>query len=234
MTEVACSNKMASARAASAAPWIGAAMMTPPAVSAADTMRLARYAPAGWGLVAGLRSGRPARVWSAYSAQWQERYAAQNYVFRDPAIAWGLARTGVARWEDGSIPDPWNIIADARDHGMPYGLACSVVANGARTIGGFARSDRPFRRNEARWLLGYVGRMAASRGEGSGILTRQQRAALVRIAAGERIAEAAHEIGISQSAMKARLRGARKTLGARTTAEAVARARWRGELPTMR
>jgi len=55
-------------------------------------------------------------------------------------------------------------------------------------------------------------------------LTDAQAAALRLIANGSRHAQAAAELGISESALKARLKSARERLLARTTAEAVQRA----------
>jgi LuxR family transcriptional regulator len=56
-------------------------------------------------------------------------------------------------------------------------------------------------------------------------LTKAQVEALKCIAAGERHAAAANRLGISESALKARLNSARVRLMARTTAEAIQRAK---------
>ena len=55
-------------------------------------------------------------------------------------------------------------------------------------------------------------------------LTNAQRHALRTVASGHRYLEAAALLGISESALKARLKSARERLHARTTAEAIQRA----------
>ena len=56
-------------------------------------------------------------------------------------------------------------------------------------------------------------------------LTRAQVEALERLAAGDRYAAAAAKLGISESALKARLASVRQRLGSRTNAEALQKAR---------
>lgn len=65
---------------------------------------------------------------------------------------------------------------------------------------------------------------------GPAILTPARLDALRLMAEGERMARAAHRLGISESALKVRLADARDALGARTTAAAVWRATSRGLL----
>jgi LuxR family transcriptional regulator len=106
---------------------------------------------------------------------------------------------------------------------MPYGacIACGPIAS--RSICGFARADREYTDDEIDALERCVHRMHAIT-EPPESLTQAQKDALRLIAAGDRHAAAAAKLGISESALKARLTSARQRLMARTTAEALQRA----------
>ena len=183
-----------------------------------------KRAPGGYSLIMGIRHSRPSILRCTYDARWQLRYAEKNYVMRDPLLAWGLEHVGVMRWEDESIPDPHGIFVDARAFGLRYGLGMSQASGAQRSIAGFVRADRPFNAREARDLYALFSALHEDTGVTDQVTTAQIEA-LRLIAQGERNARAAARLGISESAFKARLRGARRALVARTTAEAIDRAR---------
>lgn len=87
-----------------------------------------------------------------------------------------------------------------------------------------ARADRDFEDVEIEVLETIVHRLHEMT-EPSQKLTQAQIEALKYIAEGDRHAAAAAKIGISESALKARLASARQRLMARTTTEAIQRAR---------
>ena len=93
----------------------------------------------------------------------------------------------------------------------------------SRTIAGAARADREFTDEEMDHIHRIVQRMH-DLSEPPARLSRPQAEALRCIADGDRHAAAAR-LGISESAFKARLTSARQKLMARTTAEAVQRAK---------
>jgi LuxR family transcriptional regulator len=102
----------------------------------------------------------------------------------------------------------------------------SVVVNSptpSRSIGGFARSDREFSDAEIACIVDQV-RALHQLSQPPERLPQTQIDALRLVANGFRYSEAAHRIGISESALKARLRVARQRLMCRTTAEAIQRA----------
>ena len=102
------------------------------------------------------------------------------------------------------------------------GIACGELSS--RSIVGVARADREFTDLEIAALAALVEEMHAISAQPAR-LTRAQLEALRCIADGHRHASAAAELGISESALKARLASARDRLMASTIPEAVQRAK---------
>lgn len=185
--------------------------------------RLRRLAPSGYALGIHIRFASPLIMVQTYDPAWIGIYTSRGYMMCDPLISWGFAMTGRARWSELDHPDPHDVLGQAAEFGLVYGVAVSVGPTTSRTIGGFARADREFSDAEIAKIEETVIRLhdAATPPES---LTMAQIMALRQVAAGFRHAEAAALLGISESAFKARLRSARDRLMARTTAEAVQRA----------
>ena len=158
-----------------------------------------------------------------YDPAWIERYTSRGYMMCDPLVSWGFATTGTARWSELDHPDPHNVIGQAAEFGLVYGIAVSHGPTSSRTIGGFARHDREFKDSEIERIRETV-ELLHEESTPPESLTPAQRHALRMVASGHRYAEAAALLGISESALKARLKAARGRLYARTTAEAIQRA----------
>ena len=94
----------------------------------------------------------------------------------------------------------------------------------SRTVCSIARSDREFTDDEIADIAGLVARLHEM-SDPRQRLTKAQTQALKCIADGMRHAAAADCLGISESALKLRLASARDRLMARTTAEAIQRAK---------
>ncbi|PKP85555.1 MAG: LuxR family transcriptional regulator [Alphaproteobacteria bacterium HGW-Alphaproteobacteria-2] len=185
---------------------------------------LAELAPAGYFVGLHIRFAAPLLTFQTYDRRWLDHYTEQAYALRDPIIAWGFAAEGVSRWSEITIPDPFGILRQAAEYGLKYGVVVSCGPIRSRTIAGASRNDREFEASE----MDRVGRLVArlhELTEPPEKLTRAQADALRLIAAGDRHAAAAAKLGISESALKARLTAARERLMARTTAEAIQRAR---------
>jgi LuxR family transcriptional regulator len=142
----------------------------------------------------------------------------------DPIISWGFSTTGTVRWSELDFPDPHDVLGQAEQFGLKYGVAVAHGPTSSRTIGGFAREDREFTDPEIEQIRDTV-RLLHQESTPPDSLTAAQRHALRLVASGCRHAEAAALLGISESALKARLKSARERLYARTTAEAIQRAR---------
>lgn len=181
-------------------------------------------APAGYFIGLHIRFTSPLMIYQTYDLRWVEHYTANAYALRDPATIWGMANTGVIRWSDPSFADPHRILPEAATFGLQYGVTVACGPSSSRSIAGFSRSDREFEVNEIRLVQACVERMHA-RFALPASLTQAQLEALRCLARGDRHSDAATRLGISESAFKARIVSARERLSARTTAEAIRRAR---------
>lgn len=181
-------------------------------------------APGGFFFALHIRFALPLLSHQTYPEAWADKYTEEAYALRDPIIAWGFSVSGAARWSEIEIPDPFDILGQARAHGMVYGVAVSCGPMQSRTIASASREDREFDEDEIAAFQAVITRLHDIT-EPPKTLTRAQQAALRCIAEGDRHAAAAAKLGISESALKARLASARNALLARTTAEAVQRAK---------
>ena len=188
------------------------------------TKILTDIAPFGIFYALHFRFALPLMHFQTYPAAWTDRYTEQAYALRDPIIAWGFSETGSTRWSEIAIPDPFDILGQAREFDMNFGLAVSCGPIKSRTIAAASRPDREFSDEEIEKFNGVISDMHdLTRPPDS--LTPAQIKALQLIANGDRHAAAAAKLNISESALKARLASARSSLKARTTAEAIQRAR---------
>jgi LuxR family transcriptional regulator len=186
--------------------------------------RISLVASAGYFIGLHIRYASPLMQLSTYPQAWLDHYTENAYALRDPTIAWGFSTEGSSRWSEMNIPDPFGIFAEAAEFGLTYGLTVSCGPVSSRTISSFAREDREFREDEIEELENAIRRLHHMT-EPPESLTEAQIEALRCIAAGDRHAAAAAKLRISESAFKARLTAARQKLLARTTAEAIQRAK---------
>ncbi|GHA49977.1 hypothetical protein GCM10008927_13640 [Amylibacter ulvae] len=130
-----------------------------------------------------IRFTSPLITLRTYSQEWQDHYTANVYVVRDPLIAWAFSKKGVNRWSEIKIPDPFNIMGQAAEYGMKYGVAVSCGPLGSRSIGTASRNDREYNDEEmaeVRRLVEYL----HEKTEPPESLTQAQQEALGLIAAG--------------------------------------------------
>lgn len=189
-----------------------------------ELQNLARLANAGYFIGLHIRFTSPLFTFQTYDQRWIDHYTENGFVLRDPMTAWGFSRTGWIRWSDTALLDPFGLFNEAALHGLKFGatVACGPIKS--RTIASFARSDREFRDEEIEKIERTVLRLH-DLSEPPEALTEAQIEALRMIAGGDRFAQAAEKLGISESALKARITTARNRLMARTTAEAIQRAK---------
>lgn len=186
--------------------------------------KLEALAPGGFFFALHIRFALPLLSHQTYPEAWTERYTEEAYALRDPVIAWGFSTTGRCRWSEIEIPDPFDIFGQARSFGMVYGFAVSCGPMKSRTIASASRADREFTDDEMAEFERLIIQLHGIT-EPPTALSKAQVEALRCVAEGDRYAAAAAKLGISESALKARLASARSTLLARTTTEAVQRAR---------
>jgi LuxR family transcriptional regulator len=186
--------------------------------------RLGRLGPSGYAIVLHLRGLSCRMVERTYPREWMEYYDAQGYSLRDPIIGWCIEHTGPVRWSEPRLPDPYGIMASAAEYGMRYGASTSLGPRDCRSILSVARDDRELTDAEIETLERVAAHIHALLPFEVN-LTRKQTEALACIATGMRAKEAANLLGISDSAFKFRIRTIREKLNARTTAEAIQRAK---------
>ncbi|MFD1882136.1 helix-turn-helix transcriptional regulator [Paracoccus pacificus] len=186
--------------------------------------KLSRLAPAGYFVGLHIRFAAPLLQFQTYSPQWTDHYSANGYALRDPTIAWGFSTIGACRWSKFPLPDPFDILGEAKRYGLRFGVTVSLGPISSRSIASFARADKDFTDSEIDTISDHVRRLHDMT-EPPESLTKAQSEALRCVAEGDRHAAAAAKLGITESAFKARLISARERLMARTTAEAIQRAK---------
>ncbi len=185
---------------------------------------LSELSPAGFSAGLHIRFASPLIYVRTYEEAWTKVYDENAYALRDPLVFWGLGVKGHTRWSAIKLPDPLNILGQARRHGLVYGAVISCGPITSRSIVGMAHNLREFTDEEINEAAKIVHNLHLA-AEPPTELTRAQVEALRLLADGDRHAAAAAKLGISESAFKARLQSARVRLGARTTAQALKKAR---------
>ncbi|MBK5946837.1 LuxR family transcriptional regulator [Rhodobacter veldkampii DSM 11550] len=186
-------------------------------------------APVGYSAGLHIRFATPLVYHSTYPEPWRKHYSDNAYYLRDPVVFWGIGLSGAIRWSEIPMPDPFGVMQQAARFGLTYGAVSSYGPITSRSIVGVARGDREFSKQELAVLTEITGRLHIAARPPSE-LTPAQVEALQFIANGDRHTAAAAKLGITESAFKARLKSARIRLEARTTSEAVRKAREYGML----
>ncbi len=185
---------------------------------------LSLLAPSGYFVGLHIRFTSPLMTFQTYDQAWTDRYTEQGYAMRDPMVAWGFSTVGSTRWSKMGVPDTFGILKQAASYGLVYGVAVACGPVSSRTIAGAARADREFTDPEITKVDAIINRLHTTTTPPDSLTTAQIEA-LRLIAAGDRHTAAAAKLGISESALKARLNSGRLRLMARTTAEAIQRAK---------
>ncbi|MBZ0128855.1 MAG: autoinducer binding domain-containing protein [Rhodobacteraceae bacterium] len=186
--------------------------------------QLDQETPAGYFAGLHIRFAGPLVQYHTYDQKWIDYYTENGFALRDPMVAWGFAKEGATRWSAIKLPDLFGIFKKAAGYGLIYGVVVSCGKLSSRSIVGCARADREFTDEEIERITRLV-RAIHEATDPPESLTDAQKEALQLIADGHRHAAAAAKLGISESALKARLNSARNRLMARTTAEAIQRAK---------
>ena len=186
--------------------------------------QLADLSPTGFSAGLHIRFAAPLVYKRTYDAKWLSVYDENAFALRDPLVFWGLGVKGQTRWSAIRLPDPFNIMGQASKYGLVYGAVISCGPITSRSIVGCARGDREFSDDEIDTIADIV-QTLHDIVEPPTELTPAQIEALRLLADGDRHTAAAAKLGISESAFKARLQSARVRLSARTTAQALKKAR---------
>ena len=172
-----------------------------------------------------IRFAAPSFVRSTYPKEWRDTYLDRAYGLRDPLVFWGFARTGVSRWSETGMPDPFGVLDEAGAHGLRFGAVASCGTITSRSMAGVARDDREFTADE----MARLERLTAALHDLGGSLTDLAPDVIEALRL-----EAAREEGSAEGAgpedppagHAARLEEAQTILGTRSTAEAIRMARY--------
>ena len=184
--------------------------------------QIIEISPAGFYVAIRVGFSFPEEELNALPDNWVEFYTTHGLVLHDPAMKWVYGNIGAVKMSEIVLPDPHQVRERAAVFGLSHGAAISVMTpadRGRRTYGLFFRADRDFESGDLNRLREIVGKLHVG-SEGEVTLTAAEVQALKMQAGGLRLKQIAAEIGISESAVKARLNNAKRKLGAKTQSQA--------------
>ncbi len=189
--------------------------------------------PAGCYIALRLGFYAPEEELNTFPLKWIEEYTIRGLALEDPLMQWAFNNGGMAKWSDLTENDKSGILKSYREYGLLFGVVISIPGqekHPMRSFGFFAREDREFTDDEMTELFAELTADHNNFSVQEGTLTAAQIDALRLLAAGMRQKQIAYELGISQSAVKARLKGSIKKMGAKTAAQAASLASRKGLL----
>lgn len=188
---------------------------------------IAELAPVGYYLALRVGFAFPLEEVNALPPDWVAFYTQNRFMLSDPVIRWVYANHGAIRWSEIIDPDKREVMARAREHGLNYGVAiCCFDTNsgGQRSFGSFVRHDREYHDDEILILTRYVNRLHREKAPPTNV-TQAELEALRMVKDGLRLKQIAYDLGVTEGAVKQRLKNARVKLGAQTVAQAATMAR---------
>jgi len=187
-----------------------------------DTESFTVQAPAGHFLALRIGFAFPMYEQNALPKNWIEHYSARGFVLADPVMNWLYQNAGTTRWSEIELDDPRGVLDQAKRFGLNYGLAICCTGEGAgvqRSFGSFARSDREFLDAEVFELKDKLQNLHDSMVPPSN-LTDAELEALGMVKNGLLMKEIADLLGVSEGAVKQRLKNAKSKLKAKTSTHA--------------
>ncbi len=181
-----------------------------------------QISPAGFYVAIRVGFSFPEEELNELPENWVEFYTTHGLVVHDPAMKWVYANIGAVRFSDIALPDPHQVRERAVVFGLNHGAAISVMTpadRGRRSYGLFFREDRAFEVKDMVELQSIMAKLHSGV-EVEQVLTAAEVQALKLQSEGLRLKQIAAEIGISESAVKARLNNAKRKLGAKTQSQA--------------
>lgn len=198
--------------------------MDPFAIIDGELEKIGDIATAGFFLSLRSRGTSPLYTANTYPQAWIDQYTEKAYVLRDPITIWAMTVGGRVRWSSAMLPDPFRIFRRAAEHGLRYGASVTHGALGSLTICSFARSDRELTDAEIAAVRDIIVALH-DRFQLPKSLDDTERAILQAVARAQGISRVAADLGMADDVVKKRIRQICAALLARTTDEAVQRAR---------
>lgn len=188
-----------------------------------DTITFSALAPAGFYVAVRVGFAFPLAEYNRLPQAWVDIYTHNGLMLDDPMVRWAYDHTGAVRWSAITAADPRGVMSRARSHGLTFGAVVSCIdraGDGQRSYGTFARADREFADDEIAQLLAGVQHLHDTLAPPTN-LTRAELEVLRMVRDGLKLREAATLLGITEGAVKQRLKNARLKLGARNGSHAV-------------
>ena len=185
-----------------------------------DDRVLSKLSPGGYYLALRVGFYAPERELNGFPSAWTAHYTREGLALVDPYMQGCQRNLGITRWSAVDLPDPSGVVAAYMRFGLLFGASVAIGGSAAvpkRSFGVFAHPQREFRDDELSFLHRALGQLHDA---GNDVLTPAQAAALRLLSQGKRQKEIAMLLGISISAVKARLKSAAQRLGASTPIEA--------------
>ncbi|WP_136682874.1 helix-turn-helix transcriptional regulator [Falsirhodobacter xinxiangensis] len=181
----------------------------------------ARLSPVGFYIALHVGFSFPQEEVNRLPLPWVEYYTIHGLGVHDPVMRWFYSSPGsIIRWSAIDIADPRGVMAAAHEHGLIHGAAATITGlAGRRSYANFFRDDRPFTDDELEQLFTILSHLHDGDLEDVS-LTPAEVEALRMQSEGKRLKQIAWELGISVSAVKARLASAKRKLGAQTASQA--------------
>jgi LuxR family transcriptional regulator len=185
------------------------------------TQHFARMAPAGHYVALRVGFAFPVAEENRFPPSWVASYTAEGLIVRDPLMRWVYGNAGAIRWSEIDLPDPADVLGRAARAGLRYGVAvsCPDPEAGQRSFGLFARAGREFtdaemNRLEARLMRLHLQCVPPAN------LTPAEIEALHHVKCGKPLRAIAQELGVTEGAIKQRLKNGKDKLKARNTTHA--------------
>lgn len=190
-------------------------------------------APSGHHIVLRMGFVFPAEEHNGMPPEWVTHYTTRGFMMQDPVLQWAYANSGATRWSALSDHDAYGILDQARGFGLTFGVAIShrdppedgAVASeqGPRSFGSFARPDREFAPEEIDRLEQIIVARHVAMSPPTN-LTDAELEALSMASEGLMLKEIAFNLGVSEGAIKQRLKSAKVKLDARNSTHAITKA----------
>jgi LuxR family transcriptional regulator len=157
---------------------------------------------------------------------WIREYTVGGLIVHDPAMTWAYRNCGAARWTELGVEDTQGVLELAKNHGLEFGAVASCLDDASqaeRSFGFFCRSDRDYTTAELEQMTSMLEALHQSYARPKN-LTPAELETLGLVKNGLLMKEIANLLGVSESAIKQRLKNARLKLNAKTGSQAAARA----------
>jgi LuxR family transcriptional regulator len=191
-----------------------------------DPDMFSRLAPAGFYVAIRVGFAFPMVEHNRLPGGWVREYGASGFIVHDPAMIWVYKNCGVARCSALGVEDAQGVLELAKNYGLNFGAVSSCVdgkSGGQRSFGFFFRSDREYESAELDLLHAAVAGAHQAYARPSN-LTANEIETLSLVKNGLLMKEIASLLGVSESAIKQRLKNARLKLNAKTGPQAAATA----------